>query len=87
MRKHILNASGEVTQMDPEPITKPIGLHVENLKKMKSKRNRGKQRNLDSKRSGECIDYKFKDTFFYSTDVRDWYESKSKIVMKAKNLF
>lgn len=49
---------------------------------MKTKRNRGKQRNLNSKRSGECSDYKFKDTFFYSTNVKDWYESKSKISCK-----
>lgn len=54
---------------------------------MKTKRNRGKQRNLDAKRSGECSDYKTHDLFLWSSDVKDWYESKSKIAQKSPNLF
>lgn len=54
---------------------------------MKSKRNRGKQRNLDAKRSGECSHYESKDKFFYSDNVEDWYQGKSRLAAKAPNLF
>ncbi len=50
-------------------------------------RNRGKQRNLDVKRSGECSGYECKDKFYSSDKIEDWYEGKSKIANRAPFLF